>query len=203
MEDSNRVPLDWDSIDDPAWQATPATGPEIPLAPQKNWLRGQCGQIFACACATGGGFALSHTGCAVSFAMAFSSFGLTTGFSASTAALTLTTAASAAGVALWYKLRGKMAGAWERAITVGGAATGIALSLSMHLGGPDNHFEVADKAKEYYQSLDPENQKWFLETPERRELLRAMADSLCRADTPDQAPVSSQSPLFTPRPDLP
>lgn len=167
--------------DDDFWSVEAPANP-LNLPESSLGLRGACGRIFACACGAGGGFLAGHAGCAASYAMTFSSIGLSGLYSASGAALAGSAALAAGGIGLWYRLRGKIAGIWERRVTFGGAATGVLVSLSMHFASAGGHVAMAESALDYYRALPPEQQKTFRAMP-------VLLEKLCRSpDAPSSNP---------------
>lgn len=152
------IPASWDDLTDEGWQTKPSDEISFKIEPQTSTLIGKCGNAFACVCGTGGGFALAHAGCAASYTLTFSGIGLATTFSASSVALATSLTATATGIGFWHFLRGKIAGPWERRLTIGGALAGAAMSLSLHFGGATGHLQSAEQSLEYYRSKTPEEQ---------------------------------------------
>lgn len=191
MKDFKEIPQGWDFVDDQDWKAALVSDPVV-IPNKRTWLRGQCGRIFACACGTGGGFLLAHAGCIASYALTFSSVGLATGLSASGAALGLSMGSAAAGVGVWYAARGRIAGPWEKRLTLGGAAIGAAMSLSMHFSGAGHHsIADADKALNYYHSMPPESQEQMRNLPPGFGLYELLS-SICGPTKPSDAPKPEQ-----------
>jgi hypothetical protein len=119
----------------PAPASSCGCGPENA---QKQTGKSFLSKIFGPVAGIGGagalGFVAGHAGCIITPVIA-TTLGVTTGLTAGMSALAFAfgAAATAGGVYTWHRLRGAKAGKVEKAIVLGSAITGLAVSGAMQL----------------------------------------------------------------------